>query len=155
MTPLATFTEDLFTQDPARWHPRLIRVLEEQRELAARLDRLSTQQSDLAAAGDAQAVLDMLAERRPLIERLSAINTTLAPFRAAADRALARLDTPQRENLSAIAAEITRLIDQVRLRDEADRTAVRRHRDRIADDLARLTRHRGAVAAYAASEPAL
>ena len=142
-------TAELLRGEVASWFPMLQRLLNEQAELCAGLEALSARQSQSVRDGDTDALLGVLGQRQPLVDRVTRINAMLEPFRAQREALLPRLAPPQRDGVVQKIGRIAALVESVRARDDADRAALERQRTRVADELAGLARGRGAAAAYA------
>jgi flagellar biosynthesis/type III secretory pathway chaperone len=141
---------DLLTQEPSVWLPRLAALLDEQCALCERLETLSASQSAAVAVGDTDTLLRVLGQREAVVDRVTRINAALEPFRAARDRALARLGPAGRDAVVQRVGRIAALVESVRARDDQDRTSLERQRGVVSQELAALSRGRGAAAAYAA-----
>lgn len=137
-------------QDPVRWGARLERLLAEQRDLCARLDELSREQSEIVRQSDADALLKVLAERQSIVDRVSELNEQLQPFRARWEEFLAALDGPCRGRVERLVEELAALVAGVTGRDETDRAVLERRRSALSDEIKTVSRGQGAVAAYSA-----
>lgn len=146
---------ELLRGEVSSWLPMLGRLLDEQCELCAGLEALSARQSQAVRDGDTDALLGVLGQRQPLVDRVSQINATLEPFRAQRETLLGRLSPVHRDGVVQKVGKIAALVESVRARDDADRAALERQRTQVADELAGLTRGRGAAAAYAGYQTAM
>ena len=135
--------------DPGRWLPRLNKLLDEQCELCVGLDSLSARQTQAVGIGDTDGLLRILGQRQSLVDRVVEINATLEPFRARKEELLGRLVGVQREGIVQRVGKIAALVESVRARDDQDRVSLEKMRSGVADELANLTRVKGAAAAYA------
>ena len=131
--------------------PRLVRLLEEQLELCRTLEALSQRQSEIVAAGDTDELLRVLGERQSAIDAIQRFNDEMEPFRRDWGAIVARLDLPVRTRVRQMVAEVQALIATVAQRDERDGALLSRQRERIAAEMAGVSRGRGAVSAYGAS----
>lgn len=147
--PADALPERLLAQEPGAWLPRLTRLLDEQATLCAGLEALSVRQSATLDGADTDALLRILAQRQTILDRVTVINRALAPFRARKEELLARLGPPDRERVARTVGAIAAHVDSVRVRDDQDRRTLERMRTAVADELASLSRARGAAAAYA------
>jgi hypothetical protein len=136
--------------EPSAWLAPLTRLLDEQRTLCAGLEALSAQQTGVLASGDTDALLRILGQRQTIVDRVTAINRALEPFRSRKEELLARLAPAQREGVVGRVAAIAGHVEAVRVRDEQDRRTIEGMRDGVAAELGGLTRGRGAAAAYTA-----
>jgi hypothetical protein len=142
---------DVESGDPARWLPRVHKLLDEQCELCVGLDSLSARQTEAVGIGDTDGLLRILGQRQTLVDRVAAIGTALEPFREKRDGLLGRLAPTQREGIVQRVGKIAALVESVRARDDRDRMVLEKMRSGVADELANLTRVKGAAAAYAAN----
>lgn len=147
----ATLNEDVLHADAGVWLPRLTRMLDEQAELCAGLDALSVQQSRAVSGGDTDALLRVLGQRQPIVDRIGEINALLEPFRARKDALMQTLGRAQRDALMQRVGRIAALVESVRARDDQDRASLEKQRTTVTDELATLTRGRGAASAYASA----
>lgn len=134
--------------DPARWAPRLERLVEEQRRLVQELDGLGAEQRRLIESGEADALVTLLARRQTLTDRIASLAQEFEPFRRSWDEFMARLPADQRDRLVVAVGEIGEGIRRITERDDADRAALQRQRDVVTTELSSVSRGRGAVAAY-------
>lgn len=135
--------------DPAKWLPRLNKLLDEQCELCVGLDTLSARQTQAVGVGDTDGLLRILGQRQTLVDRVTDINALLEPFRVKKEELLGRLVPAQREGVVQRVGKIAALVESVRARDDQDRIVIEKMRTAVADELANLTRVKGAAAAYA------
>lgn len=135
--------------DPAKWLPRLNKLLDEQCELCVGLDTLSSRQTQAVGIGDTDGLLRILGQRQTLVDRVVEINSSLEPFRLRKEELLGRLAPAQREGVVQRVGKIAALVESVRARDDQDRIVIERMRSAVADELANLARVKGAAAAYA------
>jgi hypothetical protein len=144
--PLAV---EVKTGDPAKWLPRLNKLLDEQCELCVGLDTLSARQTQAVGIGDTDGLLRILGQRQTLVDRVTEINASLEPFRSRKEELLGRLGPAQREGIVQRVGKIAALVESVRARDDQDRISIEKMRSAVADELANMTRVKGAAAAYA------
>jgi len=144
-------TEQTGSTVPARPHAWLAsarRLLEQQRDLLERLDEQSRRQADLIAAKDSDALLSVLGERQCTLVHLDAVGERLEPFQKDWDALVGGLSAPERERLDRLLDDIESLLARIAERDERDRRAMGRQRDRIAGELTSVARGRTALSAY-------
>ena len=127
---------------------RLQRILASQRDVYDRLGALSDAQSQAIEQDDAEALLGILGQRQALIEQLSALNKDLAPFEQAWDQLSAQLPDDQREHLRAQFAAVSRQVEEIQKRDEADFALLEQRRQAVQREMGSIHTARGAVAAY-------
>jgi hypothetical protein len=144
----------VFAQTPTMWLGTVAGLLEEQRELCVRLERLGAEQSRHVGAGHTEGLLTVLNQRQTVLDRVVEINDLLEPFRSNRDAAMARLGANERETLQRRIDQIADSVDRVRRRDDEDRRLLENQRKVIADELTSLNRLRGAAAAYAGAAAA-
>jgi hypothetical protein len=152
-------------QDPARWGPRLVRLMQEHVAVARRLEQLSQAQSAAALDGDSESVLATLAERQPLVDQLTDLARALEPFGAVVStgssgggegsgggsvtlRLLAAAVEPYAGQLRSLFAELHGLLEGVSARDTADGVTLRGRREAVGRELAGLVTSRTGLEAY-------
>lgn len=134
--------------DPARWAPRLRRILDEQRALYDRLDALSIRQSELVLGGATDELLAVLGERQIVVDQIWSSSDEFAPFQRRWAELMSALPAEQRLQFSAVALELAEIIERIAERDDADRRELERQRATVAAEISSLNRGRTAVAAY-------
>lgn len=142
--PKSSATHD----DPARWGPRLMRLLERSCALCRELDGLSESQGGAVRSGDTDALLAILSQRQSLIDELGHLNEEIEPFRRRWEAYVGRLPSAERATLEAMVAELSSLIERIGERDGADTAALEGQREALAAEISGVRRGRGAVAAY-------
>lgn len=140
-----------FHASPDVWAPRLSRVLDCQRDIYERLERLSLSQSQLISSDDTDELLSVLGQRQSLIEQLTELNEQMAPFTERWNELSDTLSDEQRKALRERFEDVSRLVASIMRRDEADRIALEARRGTVGQELQTLSRGKGAVAAYARS----
>lgn len=144
-------------RDPSRWLPRLRRLIDDQTDLALSLDHLSSIQTDAVGRGDVTTTLDVLTQREPLVERMTAISRELEPFLSEPAGAggsggtvspASRLQGELRSDLERRLARLTDVMKRVNERDRADRARLESLRQHVADELASVATSKGAMSAY-------
>jgi hypothetical protein len=134
--------------DPARWAPRLTRLLDRSCQVCRELDGLSHGQGGVVRSGDTDALMAILSKRQTLIDELSALNQEMEPFRRQWPNYMDRVPGTDRTKLQAMAAEMALLIKRIGERDDADRVALEAQREALAAEINGVRRGRGALAAY-------
>ncbi|MGP1310931.1 MAG: flagellar export chaperone FlgN [Phycisphaerales bacterium] len=134
--------------DPARLAARLESILTEHETLYGRLDELSAQQSTLIDEENTDRLLGVLAERQRVVDRLLVVGEELKPFQARWDDLLDQVDGERRETLRSKVASIQDAAKRVNDRDERDRARLAAQRKSLADEIAGVSRSRGALNAY-------
>jgi vacuolar-type H+-ATPase subunit I/STV1 len=135
-------------EDPVRVANRVERLLTQQSELVEELDSLGEKQRALIEAGDAEGLLTLLGERQDLTDRIRGLAQEMEPFRARWDELLASMPDDRRERIRSTVSALAGRIQASAERDERDREALQRRRDVVTDELANVSKARGAVAAY-------
>jgi uncharacterized membrane protein YccC len=141
-------TEQAMLREPKEWLPRLSMLLDQQGRLCEGLNELSEAQSVAVVEGDADLLMRILGERQVLVDRVSEINSELDVFRRVRERALAMLSESQRAGVNGQVERIAKLVDGVCERDERDRAALEKQRQRVSEEIGGLGKARGAVRAY-------
>ena len=136
------------SQANARDVERVDSLLEEQEQLFAQLDSLGEQQTRLVEDDDAEGLLTLLAERQRLIDSIAANNEILSPYRARWGAFLGELADPERDRLRRRVDIVAELAGRIAVRDESHRQLLELRRTRVATELTKVGRARGAVAAY-------
>ncbi len=138
--------------DRRPWYASLAEGLTLQLAEAERLDDLSAAQHAALAAGEVDAVPDLLDARQPVVERLSTLAQQCEPLAARLASSWSAVPEIDRENLSAAVARLGELIAAISARDAEDRVSLERHRNLVSEQIAGLDRGRGAVGAYLAED---
>ncbi|MGQ0627865.1 MAG: hypothetical protein ACT4PL_07165 [Phycisphaerales bacterium] len=133
---------------PEVWLPRLIRLLDDQLADANTLSALSRAQAAAAAAGEIDEIVEILGQREPIVEAMTARGTDLEPFAKGMGTFMAQVAPRYRDLVGERITQIDALVGVVNQQDELDRAALERYRDRIATDLAGVGKARTALAAY-------
>lgn len=135
------------------WLARFRRVLAAQIDAALSLDHLSQVHQGAVRAGEPEAVLDVLAQRDAVIERLRAGGAELEPFVTLREGASASpMEALQASEQAAVRADLARLsliLERVAQRDQDALAALGARRAALADELGALAAGRGVPRAYA------
>lgn len=127
------------TQTQTNWAGDLIALLEQQRDIYRRLDELSQSQSELVASGEAEPLLDVLAQRQSLIDELTRVNGRLDPYKQQWPTLFNQLDDASQQRIRALIDEVQKLLDRIIEQDEKDRQALSAQRDRAGDSMRQLS----------------
>lgn len=127
---------------------RVAELLDRQETLFLRLDALSRLQSRHVRDEETDELLRVLAERQSVVDSLDETSRELEPYRVRWERVLDAARPDQRGRLARQVERLAELAAEIAARDDADRRAIERRRDSLAEDLAGVGRVRGAVAAY-------
>lgn len=133
---------------PDRWLPRLLRVLDDQADLYTQLDNLGQQQSKQIADSDTNALLNTLARRQNVIDRIAERNTEVEPFAADWPALLSKLPDDERTTLRSRIDRLDNLVATIAARDEQDRLVLEQRRNKISSELNSVSKQRSAVNAY-------
>ncbi len=134
-----------------RWYPRLLRLLDEQLSLAGRLEALATRQRECVAGGDLPEVLDILAQREPIVSELTRTAEEVEPFVRDARSPASELDATQRHEVQERLTGIEERLEAVNRHDALDERTLTAMKDALAAEIAGLRLSRAAVGAYADS----
>ncbi len=116
----------------------LIELLDQQRLIYLQLQKLGRSQTQLVAAGQAEPLLDLLAQRQTLIDNLSQLNARVEPFKREWPRVWSSLDAAMRARVSGLIDHVQNLLDQIVEQDSRDRASLTLQRDRIGSELGQL-----------------
>ncbi len=141
-------------QTAPHWAHTLIELLEEQRSIYQQLAQLSDEQSNLVAAGDAEALLSLLSHRQALIDRLVDVNGRVEPFKQQWPSLWSELDEDSRQHIRERIDDVKALLDQIVDQDERDRVALASHRNSVSRQLEHLNRGAAVNRAYGPSPAA-
>jgi hypothetical protein len=123
-------------------------LLARQHGLLARLEELSRRQMGLIEADEIGQLLELLRERQNVIGALQEAGEELEPLRPAWSAALELLPRAEREGAKERLAAISRLLEEVALRDGEASMRLKARREAVARELLAMERGRGALAAY-------
>jgi hypothetical protein len=130
----------------------LERLLETQQELFTKLESMSQRQSTLIESQETDQLLEVLAERQCVIDRIAENSAALEPFRASWNAVLGGLDEIGKVRVRRRLDMLSALAERIAQRDEADRRLLEERRDAVAGELMQVNRGRGAMAAYREAE---
>ena len=125
-------------QSQPQWAQRLLSLLQEQRAVYEHLRTFSEKQSHLVEQGDAENLLQLLALRQQLIDKLAALNEQLEPFKKDWPRLWSELDEPTRRGVDGLVKEVQGVVDGIVEQDDADRQVLARKRDAVASELSQI-----------------
>lgn len=148
LKPKSADSIETYLDDPARWAPRLDRILHEQETRYASLELLAQGQAKLIADGDAAKLLEVLAQREELIRQLQESSDELAPFRHKWAELMKAIEPTKRGAFTDRIDGITRTIERVNESDEVDRVAMDARRVEVAERLNEVSRCKSALSAY-------
>jgi len=127
---------------------RLHRLLDRQFELYSALAAHARRQSGLIDRSEADELIGVLAQRQLLVDQIEATAKELEPLRTQWQTIVQSLPGHHRAGILRKIEQMEELIAEIAERDRADEDALAKRRNRIADELASLSRASGAVEAY-------
>jgi len=128
-----------------------VALLTEQRDLYRQLARLAEQQRGLITGDHPERLLDVLAERQRLIDRLTATGRELKPHQMNWRQVREQLPAPQAREIDALVAEVNTLLSDILKQDEADTALLSARKSETARAMGTLQVSRRAGTAYAAA----
>ena len=140
--------------NPAEEAQDVIALLERQRDLYRELKSHSDQQEALIASGATDRLLSLLAQRQKLIDGLSEVSASLAPYRsriaAIADQSAAGLG----EHMRGLVEEVRVLLESIIELDEKGKQDLAAARDRVGGQIRQAAGAVAATGAYGGGSPA-
>jgi hypothetical protein len=130
------------------WLGELVNVLDQQREMLARVDDLGRQIGPLVEKDDSTGVLVVLASRERLIGELRVSSQSHAPLVAQWHQWRGAISEADRRLVQHRLDDIAWLQNRLVERDEADRRRLEARRDEVANEIAKLNTGNHAAAAY-------
>jgi len=141
-------TSEFGTLDP----DRLIRLLENQRDLYVKLRELSDQQRAMISGDRPELLLNILRQRQDLVAALSRLNDELGPFRRNWDAMYAALPDAHRERAAGLLEEVNTLLRNILRTDQEDGALLSARKQAVAAELAGVSGGQAANVAYARQE---
>ncbi|MBM4108064.1 MAG: flagellar protein FlgN [Phycisphaerae bacterium] len=135
-------------QSPEAVARQLEASLSEQLGLLGQLDALGQRQSRLIDEDDPDRLLEVLAERQAVIDRMEGCARRLVPLQQRWDVTAGTTDAGSRDRIRQRLESIAGLIDAIDRRDAHDRERLEDRRREIARELGELDRSRRATGAY-------
>jgi hypothetical protein len=126
----------------------LLELLRKQREVLARLKELADHQQSLVIDADPQPLLNLLAERQRLVDRLGQISGRLAPYRQQWPEFVASLPDDDRRRAEDILGEINDMLTSVLASDERDTQLLTSRRNMLAEEMSSTQTGQRATQAY-------
>lgn len=123
-------------------------TLSEQLGLLGQLDALGQRQSRLIDEDDPDRLLEVLAERQAVIDRMEGCARRLEPLQKRWDGSARWADPAARDRIRRRLESIAGLIEAIDRRDAHDRERLEARRRQIAAELSELERSRRAAGAY-------
>jgi len=135
------------------WLEQLTDLLEDQLGIYQQLEQMADQQSQLVSGPHAEELLSLLSSRQALIDRLSAINGRLEPFKEDWPTRWARLDPASQGQVQGLMQQVEGLLAQILARDEQDRARLLSQRQEILQDMSQVDVGSAVNRAYGRSAP--
>ena len=124
------------------------RLLDQQLERCRRLDELSVRQAALIARGEFDTLQTLLAEREAVVAQLARGHAGVDRIRRDWARVIESMPAEASVRLQRRIDDLAEISSRIAARDDADRKALESRRDGVAQQLAEVSRSRGALAAY-------
>ncbi len=140
---------EAFYTDPDRWVPRLLHGLERQLADAIALEAFGDTQSDAVVEGESERVLEVLAQRQEIIDRMIQLDSELEPIRAIWNAQHDQIDPMRRAEVVAAIAKVEEVVARVQRRDESDSSLIKNQCVTVKAQMRGNTSGRSAVQAYA------
>ncbi|MDX1565917.1 MAG: flagellar export chaperone FlgN, partial [Phycisphaeraceae bacterium] len=116
----------------------LIALLQQQRSVYENLDELSKRQSQLIDSDDTAGLLDLLARRQKVVERLAELNVKFEPFKRSWADFWEPLEEGTQAKIQELIGQVQSMVDRIMAQDEKDHARMAQIRDRMARDAGRL-----------------
>ncbi len=122
---------------------RTLRLLERQRDALRAVESLAREQRALIESEATDALLSLMTQRQTALQEAAGAGEELVALRQAGGS-----QGDASEEITRVRGEIDALVREIGARDEADRQALERKRERVLTEMAGLARAREASAAY-------
>lgn len=129
----------------------VVALLIEQRDLCRRLAGLAETQRALITGNEPERLLDVLASRQEILDRLTEVGRRLQPFQQNWRGVRAQLTGRDGQLADALVAEVNGLLQTILQKDEADGQLLSARKQATGDQVAEVSRGRAVGAAYAAA----
>ncbi len=139
--------------DPASLYAELSRALDRVQALYTELEALSRSQDELVERDEGAELLEHLAKRQVLIDRLTEADRSLLPLRNSWDGLVRGVTEAQKAGVTGRLAAIADTASWIAHRDETAAQRLQRRRDALAEELTGLSRSRTARTAYGPGAP--
>ena len=130
---------------------QLLALLEEQRDCYRQLKQLSENQRRLITDRNPEALLKVLADRQRLVDRLVALNASLAPFRREWADTHMQMPPERRQRVQRTLDDINTLLGSILVTDAEDSRMLTARRESIRQEMKEAAAGRMANSAYATS----
>lgn len=130
-----------------------VSLLEEQRDLYARVQDAGRRQAALIERGDTQGLLVVLQERQQLIDGLGELNQQIIPHREAWSRGVESQPAPRRAAVKALLDEIQTLLGGILEQDEQDKVSLQDRMSSVSGQLNQMGQGAQAARAYGQVPP--
>jgi predicted nuclease with TOPRIM domain len=106
----------------------LVRALSGQKELYVQLLALAQKQSQHVATGENEELMEVLAERSRLIDRVAPLDRELQPYKGRWQQVLDGLDPANRQKVAGLLREVQQLLADILAQDERDKESLQRQK---------------------------
>lgn len=140
--------------DPARWGPRLLRLLDEQMDSARTLLHLAEAQGRVVSGESLEELAGVLAQREPVVRAMVEQSAAIEPFvrnLGAAGGRVTAIPAGLRMSIEGKLRELEDLMGAIARRDEADCRLLAARRESVGAQLAEVLGGKAAVNAYGGS----
>jgi|GEM_PF-771245 len=125
-----------------------VSLLEQQRDLYARVQDAGQRQAALIERGDTQGLLVVLQERQQLIDGLGELNQQLIPHREAWSQGVEQQPTQRRAMVKSLLDEIQTLLNGILEQDEQDKANLQDRMSQVSGQLKQIGQGAQAARAY-------
>lgn len=143
---LSSATSPNLPQDQGK---KLVELLTQQQVLYKAILKLSSQQTALVDAADAEALLSHLTQRQHLVDRLGQINQEIDPYRQNWRAVYDALPSAVQTTVSALVQQAQDSLEAIIAQDEADRKTLEKSKAAMGGELTQANKAGLAAAAYA------
>jgi hypothetical protein len=126
----------------------LLAMLHEQREVLFKLKALADRQQKLVIEDDPHPLLNLLADRQRLVDRLAQLSGRMAPYRQRWPEFVSALPDDDREQAETILAEINGMVASVLASDERDTQCLAARQMLLTEEMSNTQAGRRATQAY-------
>jgi hypothetical protein len=130
---------------------QVLRTLNEEAELCVRLAELRARQRQLIDAGEAEPLLDVLADKQQAIAQVGRIENQLRPLKADWTERRRHFRPAQRVAIGDALSRVRSLLEELIARETEDAEALAARKDEVADELQQFDCKRRLGTAYGAA----
>jgi len=128
---------------------KLLRLLTQQKQCYAELQRLAQQQRDLILAQQPEALLSLLSKRQQMVEQITQLQVEFSPYLKQWDAIRETLAAESRQQIQSLLDELKTMLDGILEQDREDANELSQRKDAIGKEMASANRGRVAAGAYA------